>query len=42
MINDETFRQETKQELDQLIQTVVQQFLKSEKNGLFQRETTAK
>ncbi|CAF1034333.1 unnamed protein product [Rotaria sordida] len=42
MIDDESFRQETKQELDQLVQQVVQQFLQPEKNGLIQRETTAK
>ena len=42
MIDDEQFRQETKQELDQLVEAVVEEFLQPEKNGLIQRETTAK
>ncbi|CAF1124970.1 unnamed protein product [Rotaria sp. Silwood1] len=42
MINDEQFKKETKQELDQLVETVIEQFLQPDKNGLIQRETTAK
>jgi phosphomannomutase len=42
MIDDEQFRKETKQELDQLVDAVIQQFLQPNKNGLIQRETTAK
>lgn len=42
MIDDEQFRQQTKEELDQLVTEVVQEFLQPEKNGLIQRETTPK
>jgi len=42
MIDDEQFRKETKQELDQLVDAVIQQFLQPNKNGLIQRETTPK
>lgn len=40
--NLNTFKQQTKEELDQLVQQVVQEFLQPDKNGLIQRETTAK
>lgn len=39
-INIESFRLQVKQELDQLIETVVQEFLQPEKNGLILRQTT--
>jgi len=42
MIDDEQFRKETKQELDQLVDAVIEQFLQPKKNGLTERETTAK
>jgi phosphomannomutase len=42
IIDDEQFRKEIKQELDQLVATVVEQFLQPKKNGLIERETTAK
>jgi phosphomannomutase len=41
-IDDEQFKKETKQELDQLVEQVIEQFLQPKKNGLIQRETTAK
>lgn len=41
-IDHETFRQETKQELDQLVEQVVQHFLQPEKNQLIQRQTNTK
>ena len=40
MIDDEQFKNDTKQELDQLVETVIEQFLQPKKNGLIQRETT--
>jgi len=42
MIDDEQFRKETKQELDQLVDAVIEEFLQPKKNGLIERETTAK
>jgi len=42
MIDDEQFRKEAKQELDQLVQQVVQLFLQPKQNGLIERETTNK
>ena len=41
-IDDESFRKQTKEELDQLVDSVIEQFLQPDKNGLIQRETTAK
>ncbi|CAF2044111.1 unnamed protein product [Rotaria magnacalcarata] len=40
MIDNELFRNETKHELDQLVEAVIQEFLQPEKNGLIQRETS--
>lgn len=42
MLDDEQFRKETKEELDQLVEKVVHQFLQPKENGLIERETTAK
>jgi phosphomannomutase len=42
MVDDEQFRRDTKQELDELVQTVIDEFLQPDKNQLTQRETTAK
>ena len=42
MIDDEQFRQETKEELDQLVNAVVEQFLQPKQNGLIERETQRK
>lgn len=42
MIDDEEFRKKTKQELDELVQIVVEEFLQPEQNQLGQRETTPK
>lgn len=42
MINDEQFRCQTKQELDELVQIVIDEFLQPEENQLGKRETTAK
>jgi len=42
MIDDEQFRKEIKDELDQLVEQVIEQFLQPKQNGLIQRETTAK
>lgn len=36
----ELFQKETKQELDQLVEIVIHEFLQPEKNGLIQRETS--
>ena len=41
-IDDEQFRKQTKQELDQLVQVAVEQFLQPKRNNLIERETTAK
>ena len=38
----EQFRQQAKQELDQLLQLVIEEFLEPDKNKLTQRETTPK
>jgi len=42
MIDDEQFRKEIKEELDQLVQQVIEQFLQPKINGLIERETTPK
>lgn len=42
MIDDEQFRKETKEELDQLVEQVIQQFLQPKQNQLIEREITAK
>jgi len=41
-LDHETFRQQAKQELDQLVEQVVQQFLQPKQNQLIQRETNTK
>jgi phosphomannomutase len=41
-IDDEQFRKQTKDELDQLVQMAVELFLQPKKNNLIERETTAK
>ncbi|CAF1380804.1 unnamed protein product [Adineta steineri] len=40
--DDEQFRKETKDELDQLVNAVIQEFLQPKQNSLIERETTAK
>ena len=42
MIDYESFRKETKQELDQLVDAVIEQFLQPKQNRLIERQTTAK
>jgi phosphoglucomutase len=42
MIDDEQFRKQTKDELDQLVQVAIEQFLQPKQNNLIERETTAK
>jgi phosphomannomutase len=42
MIDDEQFRKQTKDELDQLVQVAVELFLQPKQNNLIERETTAK
>jgi len=42
MIDDEQFRKEIKDELDQLVEQVIEQFLQPKQNGLIERETTNK
>jgi phosphomannomutase len=42
MIDDEQFRKKIKEELDQLVDAVVEEFLQPKKNGLIERKTTAK
>ncbi|CAF1413927.1 unnamed protein product [Adineta ricciae] len=42
MIDDEQFRKQTKDELDELVEQVVQEFLQPKQNQLIERETTAK
>lgn len=42
MIDDDQFRKETKQELDDLIEILIEEFLKPEKNQFVRRETMSK
>jgi hypothetical protein len=42
MIDDEEFRRETRKELQDLVDTVVHEFLQPEKNQLGERETSRK
>lgn len=42
MIDDDQFRKETKQELDDFVQIAIEEFLQPEKNQLSHRQTTPK
>jgi len=42
MMDDEKFRQETRKELEELLQVVIDEFLQPDKNQLIKRETTPK
>ena len=40
--DDELFRKQTKKELNQLVEQIIEEFLQPDKNGLIRRETTPK
>jgi hypothetical protein len=42
MMDDDKFRQETRKELEELLQVVIDEFLQPDTNQLVKRETTPK